>query len=59
MFRIDGAGLHSRTNKEKGNLYVSAVIDLLTGMEDYPLSAEHELALLVMRRMAENEPRKA
>ena len=59
MLRIDGAGLHSNSGAAQGSLYVTPVIDLLPGMEDYPLSAESELTLLVMRRMAENEPRKA
>lgn len=55
LFRITGVGLHLKGGKEKGDFYVNPSIDLLPGMENYPLSAESELALLVMRRMSEND----
>lgn len=55
MFRIVGAGMRRMADKAEGNLYVRTSIDLLPGMEKYQLSAESELALLVMRRMAEDD----
>ena len=51
ILRIVEAGLYSTRSKRRGDLYVSPVLDLLPGMEDYPLSAESELVLRVMKRM--------